>query len=152
MIHFPLLLAAAVLGGIPLNSNASFCQDNRLSMGGFDPAVGSVTLCEKNLKREKNSYLNVIKHELAHVVQHRMGRNGDALMPSALLAPLVRELLPQKEVMAVLMQYPNHEINGELEARLASRYIPSELIAVAVVATRNWGQPHGHQGGALVRR
>ena len=29
-----------------------------------------------------------------------MGRNGDALMPSSLLAPLVRELLPQKEVMA----------------------------------------------------
>ena len=145
-------MAAAALGGIPLNGHASFCQDNHLSMGGFDPAVGSVTLCEKNLKREKNSYLNVIKHELAHVVQHRMGRNGDALMPSALLAPLVRELLPQKEVMAVLMQYPNHEINGELEARLASRYIPSELIAVAVVATRNWGQPHGHQGGALVRR
>ena len=40
--------------------------------------------------------------------------------------------------MAVLMQYPSNEINGELEARLASRYVPSELIAVAVVATRNW--------------
>ena len=44
-------------------------------------------------------------------------------MPSSLLAPLVRELLPQKEVMAVLMQYPSSEINGELEARLASRYL-----------------------------
>ena len=81
-------------------------------MGGFDPALGSVTLCEKNLNREKNSYLNVIKHELAHVVQHRMGRNGDALMPSSLLAPLVRELLPQKEVMAVLMQYPAVKLTG----------------------------------------
>ena len=121
-------------------------------MGGFDPALGSVTLCEKNLNREKNSYLNVIKHELSHVVQHRMGRNGDALMPSSLLAPLVRELLPQKEVMAVLMQYPSNEINGELEARLASRYVPSELIAVAVVATRNWSPGHGHHGGAVVSR
>ena len=113
-------------------------------MGGFDPELGSVTLCEKNLNREKNSYLNVIKHELAHVVQHRMGRDGDALMPNSLLAPLVRDLLPQKEVMAVLMQYPSNEINGELEARLASRYVPSELIAVAVVATRNWS--HNHHG------
>ena len=121
-------------------------------MGGFDPDLGSVTLCEKNLNREKNSYLNVIKHELAHVVQHRMGRNGDALMPSSLLAPLVRELLPQKEVMAVLMQYPSSEINGELEARLVSRYLPSELIAVAVVATRNWSPGHGHHGEAVVRR
>ena len=152
MIHIPLLLAAAVLGGIPLNYHAAFCQNNRLSMGGFDPDLGSVTLCEKNLNREKNSYLNVIKHELAHVVQHRMGRNGDALMPSSLLAPLVRELLPQKEVMAVLMQYPSNEINGELEARLASRYLPSELIAVAVVATRNRNPGHGHPGGALVSR
>ena len=140
MIHLPLLLAAAVLGGIPLKSHASFCQENRWSMGGFDPELGTVTLCEKNLNREKNSYLNVIKHELAHVVQHRFGRDGDALLPSGLLTPLVRELLPQKEVMAVLMQYPNSEINGELEARLASRYLPSELIAVAVVATRNLGQ------------
>ena len=81
-------------------------------MGGFDPELGTVTLCEKNLNREKNSYLNVIKHELAHVVQHRFGRDGDALLPSGLLTPLVRELLPQKEVMAVLMQYPNSEING----------------------------------------
>ena len=114
-------------------------------MGGFDPELGSVTLCEKNLNREKNSYLNVIKHELAHVVQHRMGRDGDALMPNSLLAPLVRDLLPQKEVMAVLMQYPSNEINGELEARLASRYVPSELIAGAVVATRNWSHNrHGH--------
>ena len=114
-------------------------------MGGFNPELGSVTLCEKNLNREKNSYLNVIKHELAHVVQHRMGRDGDALMPNSLLAPLVRDLLPQKEVMAVLMQYPSNEINGELEARLASRYVPSELIAVAVVATRNWSHNrHGH--------
>ena len=152
MIHIPLLLAAAVLGGIPLNGHAAFCQNNRLSMGGFDPALGSVTLCEKNLNREKNSYLNVIKHELSHVVQHRMGRNGDALMPSSVLAPLVRELLPQKEVMAVLMQYPSNEINGELEARLASRYLPSELIAVAVVATRNRNPGHGHHGGALVSR
>lgn len=152
MIHFPLLLAAAVLGGIPLNSHASFCQDNRLSMGGFDPELGSITLCEKNLNREKNSYLNVIKHELAHVVQHRMGRNGDALMPSSLLSPLVRELLPQKEVMAVLMQYPNEEINGELEARLASRYLPSELIAVAVVATRQWGQGYRHHSATVVSR
>tara|TARA_Y100000991_G_scaffold147198_1_gene111421 strand:+ start:2337 stop:2693 length:357 start_codon:yes stop_codon:yes gene_type:complete len=109
-------------------------------MGGFDPEQGTVTLCEKNLNREKNSYLNVIKHELAHVVQHRFERNGDALLPSGLLTPLVRELLPQKEVMAVLTQYPNSEINGELEARLASRYLPSELIAVAIVATRNLGQ------------
>ena len=46
LIHIPLLLAAAVLGGIPLNSHASFCQNNRLSMGGFDPQLGSVTLCE----------------------------------------------------------------------------------------------------------
>ena len=121
-------------------------------MGGFDPDLGSVTLCEKNLNREKNSYLNVIKHELSHVVQHRMGRNGDALMPSSLLAPLVRELLPQKEVMAVLMQYPSNEINGELEARLVSRYLPSELIAVAVVATRNWSPDHGHHGKAVVSR
>ena len=152
MIHIPLLLAAAVLGGIPLNGHATFCQNNRLSMGGFDPALGSVTLCEKNLNREKHSYLNVIKHELSHVLQHRMGRNGDALMPSSLLAPLVRELLPQKEVLAVLMQYPSNEINGELEARLASRYLPSELIAVAVVATRNWSPGHGHHGGAVVSR
>ena len=152
MIHIPLLLAAAVLGGIPLNGHAAFCQNNRLSMGGFDPVLGSVTLCEKNLNREKNSYLNVIKHELSHVVQHRMGRNGDALMPSSLLAPLVRELLPQKEVMAVLMQYPSNEINGELEARLASRYLPSELIAVAVVATRNWSPGNEHHGGAVVSR
>ena len=39
-------------------------------MGGFDPELGTVTLCEKNLNREKNSYLNVIKHELALSLIH----------------------------------------------------------------------------------
>ena len=70
------------------------------------------------------------------MLQHRLGRGEVGILPDGLLTPLVRELLPQTEVMTVLMRYPSREVNGELEARLASRYVPSELIALGVVATR----------------
>ena len=145
MIQLPLLIAAAALGGIELSGTAMFCEQNKLSMGGFDPAKNAVILCQGNLKAENNSALTVMKHELAHVLQHRLGRGEVGILPDALLTPLVRELLPPPEVMTVLMRYPSREVNGELEARLASRYVPSELIALGVVATGalgiNWGEP-----------
>ena len=136
MIQLPLLIAAAALGGIELNGTAMFCNQDNLSMGGFDPSRNAVVLCEQNLQAKKNSALSVMKHELAHVLQHRLGRGEVGILPDGLLTPLVRELLPQTEVMTVLMRYPSREVNGELEARLASRYVPSELIALGVVATR----------------
>ena len=88
---------------------------------------------------------------LAHVLQERLGRGGIGLLPDPLLTPLVRQLLPDREVMAVLMQYPANEVNGELEARLASRYIPSELIAIGLISTRVLNLNHAdeaHAGGA----
>ena len=155
LIQLPLLIAAAVLGGIELNATAMFCRQDKLSMGGFDPNRNAVVLCKQNLQAKKNSALSVLKHELAHVLQHRLGRGEVGILPDGLLTPLVRELLPEGEVMSVLMRYPSREVNGELEARLASRYVPSGLIAFGVVATRaidlNMGEPQQRPREAVVR-
>ncbi len=139
MLQLPLLIAAAVLGGLELSSSAQFCQADQRSLGGFLHQHDAVVLCQQNLGSATTPLLSVVKHELAHVLQERLGRGGIGLLPDPLLTPLVRQMLPDREVMAVLMQSPADEVNGELEARLASRYIPSELIAIGLVSTRVLG-------------
>ena len=42
--------------------------------------------------------------------------------------------MDDREVMAVLSFYPEEEVNGELEARLASRIIPNSLIAGGLIS------------------
>ena len=42
--------------------------------------------------------------------------------------------MDDREVMTVLTFYPEEEVNGELEARLASRIIPNALIAGALIS------------------
>ena len=139
LFQLPLLIAAAVLGGLELNSSAPFCHANQHSLGGFLHKHDAVVLCQENLATSTTPLLSVVKHELVHVVQDRLGRGGVGLLPDPLLTPLVRQLLPDREVMAVLMLYPTDQVNGELEARLASRYLPSELIAIGLVSTRVLG-------------
>lgn len=139
MFQLPLLIAAAVMGGLEVSASAEFCKSSHRSLGGFLHEHNAVVLCRENIGSSNTPMLSVVKHELAHVLQQRLGRGGKGLIPDPVLTPLVRQLLPDREVMAVLMHYPSNEVNGELEARLASRYLPSELIAIGLVSTRALG-------------
>ena len=72
--------------------------------------------------------MSVLKHELAHVLQHRLGRGEVGILPDGLLPPSARTPTRARgyDRPDALSQ---QEVNGELEARLASRYVPSGLIA-----------------------
>ena len=139
LIQILVLMAAASFSNVQVAEASDFCQGSVNSLGGFDPASGAVTLCQNNLSghHAKESRLEVLKHELSHVVQQRLGRGGNSLLPDALLTPIVRQLMPSEEVMAVLMDYPRADLNGELEARLMGRYLPSGVIALGLLLTRD---------------
>jgi hypothetical protein len=139
LIQILVLMAAATFSNVRVAEASDFCQTSVNSLGGFDPASGAVTLCQNNLSEHhaNESRLEVLKHELTHVVQHRLGRGDNSLLPEQLLTPLVRQLMPSDEVMAVLMDYPRADVSGELEARLIGRYLPSEAIALGLMLTRD---------------
>jgi len=128
-----LLFLVSSLAGIQVVEGGSGCQAIHNGAGSFDPAQQKVSLCSEVARRKQRSMAEVARHELFHGLQHQFGRE-QGFLPDALLTPLVRQFMDDGEVMAVLSLYPDDDINAELEARLASRFLSNGVLAGGLVA------------------
>jgi len=124
-----LLALLASLAGIEVVEGGRGCGAIRNGAGSFDPSLQAVSLCPQVARRKGRSLGEVARHELFHALQHQFGRGEQGFLPDVVLTPLVRHGMDDREVMAVLSLYPDQEINPELEARLASRWLPSGVLA-----------------------
>jgi len=128
------LILLASFAGINTVKGGSGCEDKAHYLGSFDPDLQQVSLCPDVATQGQRSLAEVARHEFFHAIQHRFGYGGKGFLPDSLLTPLVRYGMDDREVMTVLTFYPEEEVNGELEARLASRIIPNALIAGALIS------------------
>ena len=129
-----ILVFLASLAGVSTVTGGEGCEARAHYLGSFDPDHQQVSLCPEHAMQGQRSLGEVARHEFFHAIQHRFGFGGKGFLPDALLTPLVRHGMDDREVMAVLSFYPEEEVNGELEARLASRIIPNSLIAGGLIS------------------
>ena len=127
------LVLLASFAGVTTVHGGEGCEATAHYLGSFDPDRQQVSLCPDVAMQGKRSLGEVARHEFFHAIQHRFGYGGQGFLPDALLTPLVRYGMDDREVMTVLSLYSEEEVNGELEARLASRIIPNALIAGALI-------------------
>ena len=127
------LVFPASFAGVTTVNGGDGCEATAHYLGSFDPDRQRVSLCSDAAKQGQRSLGEVARHEFFHAIQHRFGYGGQGFLPDALLTPLVRHGMDDREVMTVLSLYPEDEVNGELEARLASRIIPNALIAGGLI-------------------
>lgn len=131
-----LLLLLASWLGVGTVQGGEWCRSQEGAVGSYDPGRQEINLCMERIREKQRSPMEVARHELFHAVQHLFGRNGRSFLSDDQITPLVRWLMDDGEVMAVLMLYPSEEINSELEARLVSRLLPNEVIGGALLAGR----------------
>ncbi len=132
----PLLLLFAAWLGVGTVQGGAWCDAQQAGVGSYDPQRSEIALCTERIRSKGRSIDEVVRHELFHAVQHLFGRNGRSFLSNDQITPLVRWLMDDGEVMAVLMLYPSEEINSELEARLVSLLLPNEVIGGALLAGR----------------
>ena len=128
------LVFLASFAGVTTVNGGDGCEATAHYLGSFDPDRQRVSLCSDAAMQGQRSLGEVARHEFFHAIQHRFGYGGQGFLPDALLTPLVRHGMDDREVMTVLSLYPEDEVNGELEARLASRIIPNALIAGGLIS------------------
>lgn len=128
------LVLLASFAGVTTVSGGDGCEGTAHYLGSFDPDRQLVSLCPDAGMPGQRSLGEVARHEFFHAIQHRFGYEGQGFLPDALLTPLVRFGMDDREVMTVLSLYPEEDVNGELEARLASRIIPNALIAGGLIS------------------
>ena len=128
------LVFLASFAGVTTVNGGDGCEATAHYLGSFDPDRQRVSLCSDAAMQGQRSLGEVARHEFFHAIQHRFGYGGQGFLPDAWLTPLVRYGMDDREVMTVLSLYPEDEVNGELEARLASRIIPNALIAGGLIS------------------
>jgi hypothetical protein len=128
-----LLVLLASFAGFRVQEGGVACQIFENGAGSFDPVSQQVSICPKVASRRGRSLAEVARHEFFHAVQHQFQRE-QGFLPDSLLTPLVRQFMDDGEVMAVLSLYPEAEVNSELEARLASRWLPNAVVAAGLLA------------------
>ena len=131
-----ILLLFASLIGVDTVQGGDWCRSQPAGVGSYDPDRSEINLCVDRIRTNQRGIGEVARHELFHAVQHHFGRDGRSFLNDDQITSLVRWFMDDGEVMAVISLYPSEEINSELEARLASRFFPNQVIGGALLTAR----------------
>ncbi len=118
------LLAAAAAAGVTVGVVDERCSGHATLLGGWDPQAEQVFLCRDNIRAEGRSEEEILRHELIHVIQDRVGQ---PLLPEPLLTLLSRDTLPSGEALLVITT--SEDRDREFECRVLTRLLSSEAVA-----------------------
>ena len=116
-------------GGVSVISDTDDCASNAHLLGSYVSGTRVIELCQRNAESKHQDVGKIIRHEMVHMIQNNLGRTT-SLIPDAIMTPMVRWLMDDREVMTVLL-YEEEDIDQEFEARLLSN-LPNWSLGAAL--------------------
>lgn len=118
-----------LVGGVSVISDTDDCARNEHLLGSYISGTRVIELCQRNAESKHQDIGRIIRHEMVHLIQNNLGRTT-SLIPDAVMTPMVRWLMDDREVMTVLL-YEEEDIDQEFEARLLSN-LPNWSLGAAL--------------------
>ena len=118
-----------LVGGVSVISDTDDCARNAHLLGTYISGTRVIELCQRNAENKNQDVGKIIRHEIVHLIQNNLGRTT-SLIPDAVMTPMVRWLMDDREVMTVLL-YEEEDIDQEFEARLLSN-LPNWSLGAAL--------------------